>query len=176
MDIPFPPPLETQAPDTSETSAYHTRDKFYSVPKAVIVAFIRSPVHAERQSSLANNANVRTVEYIGGHHAPEPLRPSEWRGMARAPGHEVPRQQKFVSDNLRAVLSTMRDSFGASKFDAPVHVAHSPTGSQLAWRERVNMERRAAQAYGDLFTLAQPNDATAYFPRTNIGDANAHGY
>lgn len=93
-------------------------------------------------SVTAAEANVRPVEPIAGHDAPDPVRQSDFVSRAA-------RWPKVFFLNIAGIKSVMQDEFGFPLF-APQHTAHVllGPGKQLAWDERTNIQSPRSTPYG----------------------------
>lgn len=87
-------------------------------------------------------ANVREVEPIASHDAPDPVRQSDFASRAA-------RWPKAVFLNISGILSVMQDEFGFPLF-APSPHAHTllGPGKQLTWDERTNIRSPRSRPYG----------------------------
>lgn len=126
----------------------------------------RSPV-ADMTGAMRN---VRPFEDITPDEYPDPIRRSEFVNEGRAWGKA---QMPIAIPGYQPVQvrSVMQDEFGRIPvLEAEAPQAAVPHGSQLPFRERANIKRTPAIAYGSLLTLSPKTyDYSLINARTNAG-------
>lgn len=104
--------------------------------------------------------NVRVIESIPYAPPPDPVHYGAFEDFGKPYEHARARASIAITgiavDAYRAVMA---DEFGAGKIGGTnaINVRYGmPRGGQLPYRERINLARNPAMAYGSLFELAPP--------------------
>lgn len=93
--------------------------------------------------------NVRPVERIAPHESPDPIRQGETPSR--------PARMPIVTFQSAAAIRAVMENEFRFAIVAPYPGAQPLDGRQAPVTERVNIHRRAAEAYGSLLTLNPPN-------------------
>lgn len=114
----------------------------------LLASVSRRPVRIPPQRTAAAR-NVRAYEQYSAHEAPDPIRQGDTPARPS-------RQQIVTFLSIAPYKAVMKDEFQIAIL-APAPHAQSLGGRQAPWGERINVHKRAAEAYGNLVTLNPPD-------------------
>lgn len=110
----------------------------------------------QRTESYPWRANQRPIEPIPYSPVPDPIRQSDFNDYGKPRSHSQSRMQIAIPGYSRVgYFAVMRDSFVPPML-APRPQIATPAGMQRPYRERINIARTPAAAYGSLFELQRP--------------------
>lgn len=126
------------------------------MPSYALVAR-REPFRSEK---VSGRVNVRVTEPIPYGDSPDQIRQSDYNMLGKPVEHALSRNVVAFTSSPESYFAVMADNFGTGKyFDpaAPSPTAGKPRGIAQPYRERSNIAKVPAAAYGTLFELNDGN-------------------
>jgi hypothetical protein len=116
------------------------------------------------ETFYSQDANVRVPLDIYPHHAPDPVRDSDFWSQGKPFSHAWAHAQRFISTNIPGILSIDAWTGEVQRIAKYVrsNVVSTPLGAQHAFVERVNIERAASAPYGSTVAVHDPANVSLF--------------